>query len=310
MTVDPYDVLLAANLGDVLDVSPIHAGLSGAATYLVRTSMGDFVLKVQDGDGVAWNRATSIQRLAAEAGVAPPLVYTDAARTASLSRRVDGVPLTQVLGDPSLRSRALMDIVQRLRTLHAIPIPAGVQIPDTSALVNFIWRSQVVRAGFPRWAVPLGDRLSEANAVMTADARRVLSHGDLHPANLFWDGTRAWLLDWEVAGPDHPYADLATLANLLALPEEAALALLSAQEGHTLDAKQRSVFRAARERNRIVYGAVFLRLVPDLTQVTMPDRERTPTLGECLRQLATGAVRIGTPDGHATIGAALLRGTE
>jgi hypothetical protein len=156
-------------------------------------------------------------------------------------------------------------------------------------------------------AVPLGDRLSTTSATLATDLRHVLSHGDLHPANIIWDGTRSWFLDWERAGPDHPYADLATLATFLDLPEEAAFALLTAQEGGTPDAR---MFRALRERSRIIYGAVLLRLVPDLMQVTFLDRERTMTLAECRQKIASGELQIGTPDGHATLGAALLRGSD
>jgi aminoglycoside phosphotransferase (APT) family kinase protein len=39
----------------------------------------------------------------------------------------------------------------------------------------------------------------------------VLCHGDLHRANLLWDGRRAILLDWALARRDGPLADLARL---------------------------------------------------------------------------------------------------
>jgi hypothetical protein len=55
---------------------------------------------------------------------------------------------------------------------------------------------------------------------------------------------------------------------------------------------------------------VFLGLVPDLTQVTFVERERTPPLSECLRKVASGGLKLGTPDGNANVGAALLRGGD
>ena len=46
--------------------------------------------------------------------------------------------------------------------------------------------------------------------------------------------------DWERAGLSHPYADLATLENFLSLPDDAALALLAAQEGGDGDRRARA----------------------------------------------------------------------
>lgn len=39
----------------------------------------------------------------------------------------------------------------------------------------------------------------------------VLCHGDIHRANLLWDGQRATLLDWGEAYRDHPLSDLARI---------------------------------------------------------------------------------------------------
>jgi hypothetical protein len=137
----------------------------------------------------------------------------------------------------------------------------------------------------------LGDRLSAASAVLASDWRVILGHGDCHPANILWDGGRAWLVDWERGGPTHPYADLATLSNFLLLSEEIAFGLLAAQEGvPELDERMRELFRAACERSRIVYGAAFLQLVPDLTAVPIGDRAATPPLADCYRQMAAGAL--------------------
>ena len=146
--------------------------------------------------------------------------------------------------------------------------------------------------------------------MVASDPRKVFSHGDLHPANILWDGARVWLLDWERAGLLHPYSDLATLSNFMNLPEDGALALLEAQEGTAIGEEQQRMFRAARERSRIVYGAVFLSLVPDLTQFPLASREATPTLAQCYQRMAAGALSPSTAEGQALIGAGLLRQNE
>jgi hypothetical protein len=277
----------------------------------VTTSTGAFVLKVH-ADRALFRRATAAHRFAADAGVAPPLVYVDDARAASISAKIAGVPLGLALRDPAVRARALADVLQRIRALQSLGIPADLDSPETRPLGLSIWRAQAARPGFPAWALDLGPRLARAIGTLASDGREVLGHGDLHPSNILWDGARAWFIDWERAGPAHPYTDLATLLTFLDLPEEAALALLAVHDGHeggaTPSADARAVFLAARERSRILYGAFFFALVPDLTAVALGARDETPPLAECYRRLREGTLHLGTAEGHAAIGAALLRG--
>ena len=45
---------------------------------------------------------------------------------------------------------------------------------------------------------------------------KVLSHNDLHPANLLWD-QKYYFLDWEYSGVNHPCFDIAYLIKSLNL---------------------------------------------------------------------------------------------
>jgi aminoglycoside phosphotransferase (APT) family kinase protein len=57
--------------------------------------------------------------------------------------------------------------------------------------------------------------VDEISVTLARDPRRVVSHNDVNPGNILWDGAHAWLVDWEVTGLGHPYYDLATLALFL-----------------------------------------------------------------------------------------------
>jgi aminoglycoside phosphotransferase (APT) family kinase protein len=309
MAPDPRCFFPAARFGDVQSVSPISAGLSGAAVYSVTTSRGEFVLRVQTENRSAWANGTAMHRLAADHGIAPPLEHVDDARAGSVSAKVQGIPLGTALAQPAVRPVALVDLVKRLATLHSIPLAASTGPEFTPALAASLWRLQVTRPGFPGWATSLGARLAEASSVVASDPRKVFSHGDLHPANILWDGARVWLLDWERAGLLHPYSDLATLSNFTNLPDDAALALLEAQERTVIGEKEQRIFLAARERSRIVYGAVFLSLVPDLTRFPLASREESPTLAQCFQRVAAGTLAPNTAEGQALIGAALFKQT-
>lgn len=307
MTADPRSFFPADRFGEVRDVLPISVGLSGAAVYSVATSRGEFVLRVHGGDRNTWANGVAMHRLAADHGIAPPLEFVDDARAATVSTKVSGMPLAAALAQPAVRPVALADLVKRLAALHAIPLAASTGPEFTPAIAESFWRSQVTRPGFPGWAAPLGERLADACSVVASDPRKVFSHGDLHPANIAWDGARVWLLDWERAGLLHPYSDLATLSNFMNLPDDAALSLLEAQEGIPIGATEQQMVLAARERSRIVYGAVFLSLVPDLTLHPLASREGTPTLAQCYQRMAGGKLSPSTAEGQALIGAALFR---
>ena len=44
------------------------------------------------------------------------------------------------------------------------------------------------RPGFPSWAASLSPTFDAIAAMLSADPRRVLSHNDVNPMNVLWDG--------------------------------------------------------------------------------------------------------------------------
>lgn len=307
MPIDPRQ-LFPASLGEVSDVARLAGGLSGAEVHAVTASTGKYVLRSQGAADPAWHRAVALQRLAADAGIAPALAAVDEATATSISAHIAGVPLAVAAADPAQRAAAFGSLVDVLARLHAIPLdPALAAGKDILATARDVWDSQRRRPGFPAWAAAADARLAAACATVATDPRRVFCHMDVNPMNALWDGQRIWLLDWEGAGPGHPYLDLATCSVLLCLPDEAAAALVGAQERAPLSPDQLAVLAALRDLSRVVYGSAFLRLVPDLTAIGFAGRDDTPTLPECFARIAAGALSPATPGGQALLGAALLR---
>ncbi len=50
---------------------------------------------------------------------------------------------------------------------------------------------------------------------------QVSSHNDVNPFNVLFDGDRLWLIDWEIAFRNDPFADVASVANNFADPVRA-----------------------------------------------------------------------------------------
>lgn len=295
-------------LGEIRTVAPIRLGLSGAGVYLVTTETGEYVLRVQAqrADDTFWTQHLLILRRAAAMDVAPPVVHVDEEARAIVSTRIAGVPLPTVLADPAIRETAILDVVARLRALHTIQ-PTGIAERNPAEFARGVWEAQRRRTGFPAWAADLRSAFDELAALLERDQRRVVSHNDVNPGNVLWDGARTWLVDWEVAGLGHPYYDLAAFVTFLGLDPERANALLRFQEDSPLDEEAFATLAALRHLVALAVGTIFLSLTPDLTVLIPRTREEAPTLAEVRAEMRSGALDLQTPRGQTMIGLAFLR---
>jgi aminoglycoside phosphotransferase len=313
MSTAPFDISELRHLlpeplvGEVMSAAPIHAGLSGAGVYAVTSVRGDYILRIQSerASSDLWTQQLLVLRRAAERGIAPAIVHVDETARAVLSARVAGVPLPAVT-DSAERTRAVADVVSRLRTLHTLDT-SGVETRDPVEYARGAWNTQRGRTGFPVWGAGIGVTLDAIALVLARDPRRVVGHNDVNPGNVLWDGTRAWLVDWEVAGLAHPYYDVATLATFLSLDAPTAEGLLSLQEQAPLDDEARITFAALRQLVALVAGITFLRLASDLTVLSAATIHDAPTLGECFAAMRAGTLDLHSPSGSVMLGLALLR---
>jgi hypothetical protein len=192
--------------------------MSGAGVYKV----GDaHVLKVGA-------KNLDLLRRAAEAGVAPAVIHIDEARAAAVSELVVDRGFFPFVMNPATRDAALDLLGATLGKVHALAIPPGMPAADPRALLPTL-----VVADRPALAAEVTQRvLAETPPPpRPGDRAAVLSHNDVNPSNLVYDGARIVLLDWDVAGPSDPLYDLATLALFMRLDEAACLRLVAAHDG-------------------------------------------------------------------------------
>lgn len=297
----------SAKLGNIRQITPLTMGLSGAGVYAVTTEVGEFILRqnVTPRNSDTFAQALSAQRLAAEQNLAPKVIYADRTASVTISEKITGVHMGMILAQPEVRPRALHGLATTLGRLHDIPAPA---LPGfDTAVVQSIWDEQAQRRGFPDWATPLERFVAAGNAAMREDDRRVFSHNDTNPANILWDGSKIFLIDWERAALSHPYLDLAIFANFANLSDDDAVSLLAVQERSTITQDHREIFITLRHYASAILGAVFMRLIPDLATIDFASREATPSLLECYRRMAAGTLDLKTPTGQGLIGAALWK---
>ncbi len=160
--------------------------------------------------GIVRGREALCASLAADLGVAPPVVH--AHDGVLVQRFMDGETLRQ--GD-TLSSARLDRIVDVLRRIHEGRLPADT--PDANPAA---W-SRAYLARLKPGVLPSAAR-ARIEAILDASPKGALQgliHTDLIPENFIDDGHRMWLIDWEYAGLGDPATDLANLGMNFALDE-------------------------------------------------------------------------------------------
>jgi aminoglycoside phosphotransferase (APT) family kinase protein len=290
-------------------ITRVAAGLSGAGVYRVDADERSFVLKLA---GMAeplatWQRRCRTQALAAQTGLAPAIVHIDEARRAVLSEFVVDRSFPMYYGDPRTRDSAIAQLGSMLRKLHALPLPPDAETQLPRDVLSGIW-SGLSQAPVPAFAAEAVQRvLSEAPPA--SDRALVLSHNDLNPTNLVYDGEGLLLLDWDTAGPNDPLYDPAAISVFLRMDESSCRSLLSAYEGRALSSLPER-FAYQRRLVAALCGSLFLHLARHSGHPGAGDGESlesTLSLGDLYQQLRSGALSMASPAGKWRFGLALLK---
>lgn len=135
----------------------------------------------------------------------------DVARGIVWQQAVPGEPLSPqaVLRDPALWAGR---IGPAIAAFHALTPPPGLK-PLTFASAGLTIAGRIARtaAAMPDFAVPLTRLGAALEQCRPQECAAVLTHGDLHPGNLLWDGQSLALIDLDTAALAPPVFDHATL---------------------------------------------------------------------------------------------------
>jgi len=295
--------------GPATTITRIAKGLSGAGVYRVEAGGQAFVLKLAGPmeSEADWLWSLAVQRLAAEAGVAPRVIHADEERRAVVTPFVEDRSFIALLRGPRTHQAALAQLGQTVRRIHAIPLPAEARAWEARLLMTQI------AGGMHDFALPPFARGAIERALAEdpppSDRPLVLGHNDPNPSNLVYDGQSILLLDWATAGAMDPFYDLAVLAVFLRMDEGTCLRLLSAYEGTTV-AELPPRFRYDRRLVAAFAGTMSLhvaRLVNHPGATGAETLEATLSLGDFYQQMQAGVLKLGTPQGQWAFGLALLK---
>jgi aminoglycoside phosphotransferase (APT) family kinase protein len=296
--------------GSSTTITKVAAGLSGAGVYRVECPDGTFVLKVSEADEplARWRSKIHIQQLAANAGLAPRVVHTDGSRRAVLSDFVVDRSFPALLMTPVTREAALVLLGRTLRRVHDLPIPADANGKDAREHLASTWATLDGAFKTPSFVVDaVRDILAEEP--LPSERPLVLSHNDVNPSNLVYDGEHLLLLDWDTAGANDPFYDLAAISVFFRMDEPTCQRLLAAHDDAPV-ASLPAGFTACRRMVAVLCGAMFMSLARQSghTGATGEETlESTLSLSDFYQRLRTGSLNIASGDGQWLFGNALVK---
>ena len=296
--------------GPTTTITKMDGGLSGAGVYRVEAAGGLFVLKlsVPDEPLAAWRRTLRIRRLAAAAGVAPPVVHVDETRRAVVSAFVVDRSFPAVYHDPRTHDAALAQLGRTVRRVHDLPLSPDDEAKDPLELLAATWSALGTDFAVPAFVRDAVSRVLTEPAPVRERAS-VLSHNDVNPSNLVYDGENLLLLDWEAAGPNDPFYDLATVSLFLRMDAGRCAKLLAAYDDAPVAALPAG-FEYNRRLVAALSGGMFLRFAQQRGHAGAAGDETlasTLSLGEVYQRMRSGSQSLTTGDGQYRMGLALIK---
>jgi thiamine kinase-like enzyme len=291
--------------GPETTITRMSAGFSGAAVYRVEAVGQTFVLKIESESEPldVWRGRVRIQELAAKAAVAPSIIHVDDERRAVVSAFVVDRSFAALYGDRDTRPTAVGLAGRTLSRVHQIPA-SQAEYRDPRAFLEAIWSPLSGTDTAPPFARDAVQRLLSEDPP-PGDRALALSHNDVNPANLVYDGERVILLDWGAAGLNDPLYDLATIAMFFRMDDETCRQLLAAHDGQPQSALPVG-FAYNRRLVAVLCGTAFLGAGGQRGS-SGETLETTPSLGEFYRRMTTGDVDLATADGRRAFGLTLIK---
>jgi thiamine kinase-like enzyme len=232
--------------GGPLAIEPLSGGITNL-NFRVETPESHLVARVCAELlhlGIDRRNEASCQRAAARLGLAPALIHQ--AEGLLVGQYVPGRTLCAAdFADPKLIAR----VGEALFRLHS-------SWDQVSGHVLSFCPFRTIRT-YAQTATDRGANLPNQLDELLEDSRRlshrirpfrpVLCHNDLLPANIIWDDSRLWLIDWEYGGMGNPLFDLASVSAGAGFTESQEMALLQSYRGRVnpRDLEELRVFKAA-----------------------------------------------------------------
>jgi aminoglycoside phosphotransferase (APT) family kinase protein len=282
-------------------VEQVKGGASTALTYRLGVNGRSYLMRMETRRSPLRNpHQYTCMKIAAEAGVAPALLYADDAAGVAVMEFVAARPLAEYPGGAVGLAEALGRLARKLQDTEPFPVLGDYRV--------FVER--MMGRVKDSCAPGLLDRHLEGLARIKEKypwdaAAHVSSHNDPNPQNILFDGERLWLIDWETSYRNDPLVDVAILAENHAASTELEGALLQAWMGREPDREVRARLALMRKFTRLYYAGLLLLFSGASEPLTDLD---APTPEEFGRLFASGQMKPGDPATMRILGKMCLAG--
>lgn len=239
---------------DFEDVRWMTEGLGSDLMFRVVVQGSPFLLRIMTRKDERTDpiRVFPCMKAAAEAGLAPRVLYSSAEDGIAIMDSIEAVPFPV--------TQALVLLPARLQRLHRLPrFPKAFNY--LTAHKGFIWRfrqASLLPHGEIEEVFQRYERICAAYPCLDADM--VSCHMDLKPENILFDGRHAWLMDWKAASVNDRYFDLAIVANFVVTDDTDERTYLEQYFGQPAGEYERARFFLMRQVLHIFSATVFLLL--------------------------------------------------
>lgn len=222
---------------------PLSGGITNT-NFVVHDGGDTFVVRIGDDlplHGIIRRHELATCVAAHNCGLSPEIVHHEPG--AMVMRFIDATTLT---GDDIRQPETLRRVAELIQRCHA-QMPRHLHGPSLMFWVFQTCRNYLETAASSPGRLP--DDLSELGACNEALESAigpmipVFCHNDLLAANILDDGETLWLLDWEYAGWNSAYFDLANLASNNEMTPEQESVLLETYFGRRVEPRDRTQIR-------------------------------------------------------------------
>jgi hypothetical protein len=276
------------------NLEPLSGGVSGALILHFEVRDRPYVLRIEPERIPLKDRQRGFEcmRAAAEEGVAPSVHYANPLTGVAIFDFVRGQPLSAHPGGRPGLARDLGALICSLQRVCEFP-----EFADYPAALGTLLESLSTSSLAPPSELSAcADGLAcIRTALPWGRSPLVAAHNDPNPRNILFDGTRLWLIDWELGFRNDRLVDLAILTHELADTPELETELLSAALGRAPDRPLRAQLHVIRLLTRLFYGCIVLDSLQGAQNLrtASPDIEYTPVTFR--RAVADGQLRSGSP---------------
>ncbi|RVT97218.1 hypothetical protein EOD41_19635 [Mucilaginibacter limnophilus] len=286
------------------DFSLLTGGLSTAMTYKVGVKKKLYVIKLALSNINERTVSNANLSLSAAAGIAPPVYYLNNDPGISICEYIDTQPIRKIFETSEL----IVKLATTVKKIHNLKAGNGGQsLFDTvDDLIADFKRSPILSG-------PLIEECFEKYRVLKKhlklpESDSVFSHNDLNPNNVLCDEKQIWIVDWDTAGMNDRYIDLANLANFFIHTEEQEKAYLNIYFDGNVDKQKHARFFTMRQVCRMVYALLMFKLAKHHKPVDFAHDQKVDgiSLEFFFNLIEKGEISLATYEGQLMYGKALL----